>query len=163
MFCVEYYPPVFSVLCGICREIHKVSADSTEESTGRKEELLFCRKLPLGKFGSYLWPVLDYKWCAHNSDAMPSVWISLNWTASILTYRSFFTEIVLDLTVIISIFPVEVFPHLNPIIGPIFELHIGFGVLELPAVHKLSCQSKRAPYTLSLEHCIVSGIGFFWA
>lgn len=49
----------------------------------------------------------------------------------------------------------EVFPHLNPIIVPIFELHVGFGVLELPAVHKLSCQGERAPCTLSLEHYIV--------
>lgn len=46
----------------------------------------------------------------------------------------------------------EVFPHLNPIIVPIFELHVGFGVLELAAAHKLSCQGKRAPCTLSVEH-----------
>lgn len=40
---------------------------------GRKVELLLFRKFLLGKFGSYLRPVLDYKCCASNFNAMPSI------------------------------------------------------------------------------------------
>lgn len=126
---------------------------------GRKVELLFCRKLPLGKFGSYLRPVLDYKCSASNLNAVPSVWISSNWTASILTSRSFLTEIVLDLTVI----------HITISCGSVSSLechyctHLGAACLlvllsELPAVLKLSCQVKRAPCTVSHQHCIYSWV-----
>lgn len=58
----------------------------------------------------------------------------------------------------------EVFPFLNPIIVPVFELHVVFAVLELPAVHKLSCQGKRAPCTLtSALQCSGCGIASFGA
>lgn len=51
-----------------------MSADSTEESTGRKEgRAVILQKASIGQFGSYLRPVLDYKWYASNSNAMPSV------------------------------------------------------------------------------------------
>lgn len=47
------------------------------------------------------------------------------------------------------------FPHLNPVTVSIFELHVVFDVLELPAVHKLSCQGERAPHSLSHQPYIV--------
>lgn len=73
MFYIEYYPQV-SVFCvefaGKFIRCQLTQLKKAQE--GRKIELLFCRKLPLGKFGSYLRPVLDYKWYASNSNAMPS-------------------------------------------------------------------------------------------
>lgn len=74
MFYIEYYPQV-SVFCvefaGKFIMCQLTLLKKAQE--GRKVELLFCRKLPLGKFGSYFRPVLDYKWCASNSNAMPCV------------------------------------------------------------------------------------------
>lgn len=74
MFYIEYYLQV-SVFCvefaGKFIRYQLTQLKTAQE--GRKVELFFCRKLPLGKFGSYLRPVLDYKWYASNSNAMPSV------------------------------------------------------------------------------------------
>lgn len=47
------------------------------------------------------------------------------------------------------------FPHFNPIIVPIFELRVIFGVSELPAVHKLSVRVKGHLALLSHQHYIV--------